>query len=115
MPFILESLDTNPCYLTETELRRIHKRFGHPSVEKLYNVLYRAGHDIERKALEHLTKYCQHCQKHGKSPGRFKFSLQDDIDFNFNVIVEIMTINGKPILCIVDAATRFKPQNTWII
>lgn len=32
---VTESFNCNPCYLTDVELRRLHKRFGHPSVERL--------------------------------------------------------------------------------
>jgi hypothetical protein len=33
--FIAESFAYNPCYLTEVELQRLHRRFGHPSVSRL--------------------------------------------------------------------------------
>ena len=56
--YIQESFDYNPCYLTSTEIHRLHRRFGHPSAEKLYRVLERSGHDdVDRKAIDHLTKY----------------------------------------------------------
>ena len=63
------------CYLTDVELKRLHRRFGHPSVERLARILDRSGHEVETQILKHLTQYCHHCQKHGKSPGRFKFVL----------------------------------------
>jgi hypothetical protein len=34
-------------HLTEVELRQLHRRFGHPSVQRLVRILERAGHDIE--------------------------------------------------------------------
>jgi hypothetical protein len=49
--FISESFTCNPCFLTEVELRRLHRRFGHPSIGKLRNVLELAGHDVDMKAL----------------------------------------------------------------
>ena len=54
-----------------------------PVSEGSQRVLDRAGHGIDKKTLEHLTKYCHFCQKHGKSPGRFRFTLRDDIEFNY--------------------------------
>src|SRR5271166_3243146 len=33
--FITNSFDQNPCYLTATELRQLHRRFGHPSANRL--------------------------------------------------------------------------------
>ncbi|KAI0993086.1 hypothetical protein K3495_g15098 [Podosphaera aphanis] len=73
--FLETSFENNPCYLTETELRRLQRRFGHPSAERLYRLLKRAGHVPDQKFLHHPTKFCVHCQKRGKSLGIFKFAL----------------------------------------
>jgi hypothetical protein len=47
-------------YLTETELRQLHRRFGHPSAERLVRLLERAGHDDDqhRKVINCIIKYC---------------------------------------------------------
>ena len=111
--YIQESFDYNPCYLTNTEIHRLHRRFGHPSAEKLYRVLERSGHDVDRQAIDHLTKYCSFCQKYGRSPGRFKFTLREDLDFNHSVYVDIMYINGSPVLHIIDEATRYQAAR-WL-
>lgn len=95
-------------HLTDTELRQLHRRFGHPSVRRLARVLQRAGHEVEQRAIEHLTKYCHQCQMHSKAPGRFKFTLKDDYEFNCRIIVDVMYINGKPVLHVVDEATAFQ-------
>ena len=108
-----ESLALNPCYLTDVELRRLHRRFGHPSVHRLHQLLERSGHNVELKSLQYLTKYCEQCQKYGRSPGRFSFTLKDDLDFNYNVIIDIMYIGGKPVLHLVDEATRFQ-AGRWL-
>lgn len=96
-------------FLTEEELRQLHRRFGHPSVRRLIRVLQRSGHDFDTKFLERLTTYCHHCQLNGKSPGRFKVVLKDDYDFNFSVVRDIFHIAGVPeVLHIIDEATRFQ-------
>ena len=95
-------------HLTESELRRLHRRFGHPSVRRLFKVLQRAGHDVEFKAIEHLTKYCHQCQMNGKAPGRFKFTLKDDCNFNFEIIIDVMYLDSKPVLQVIDSATSFQ-------
>ena len=92
-------------HLTETELRQLHRRFGHPSVHKLLRILQRAGYEVEIKMIDHLTKFCHHCQMHQKSPGRFKFTLRDDVDFNFSIVIDVMYLKGKPVLQVVDLAT----------
>jgi hypothetical protein len=105
--FVQESLQctTPSCFLTEPELRRLHKRFGHPSVQRLHRVLERSGHEVDRDVLQHLTKYYESCQKHRASPGRFKFTLRDDVEFNYCIYVDIMYIHNQPLLHIVDEGT----------
>jgi hypothetical protein len=78
-------------------------------------ILERSGHDTNKEAIKNLTKFCSHCQKHGKSPGRFKFVLRDDqdSDFNHSIFVDVMYIDGNPILHIVDEATRFQAAR-WL-
>jgi hypothetical protein len=108
--FLTESYD---CFLTTTELQRLHRRFGHPSVSKLQRVLERAGYDIDKEALEHLTKFCEYCQRHRRSPSRFRFNLRDDVTFNCSVIVNIFFINNKPVLHVIDKATRYQ-AGRWL-
>ena len=95
-------------HLTEAELCRVHTRFGHPSVNKLHKLLTRAGHDIEHKTIEMINKFCHYCQIKGESPRRFKFTLKKDVDFNYEIIVDVMYLDGKPVLHAVDAATAFQ-------
>jgi len=33
-----------------------------------------------------------------KSPGRFKFTLKDNYNFNFCIIVDVIYLSGKPVL-----------------
>lgn len=61
-------LQWNPllsCFLTITELRRLHRRFGHPSIEKLMKVLARAGskkiNAKTRKILTEIDLTCVPC------------------------------------------------------
>ncbi|EED22642.1 conserved hypothetical protein [Talaromyces stipitatus ATCC 10500] len=105
--YIIQSFDEDQCFLTAAELRRLHRRFGHPSVGRLHKTLLRAGYDANPKVIERINKFCHHCQTYGKSPGRFRFTLRDEVEFNHSIIVDIMYINGKPVLHIVDEATRF--------
>ena len=56
--YLLESLNLNPYYLTDIELQRLYRWFGHLLVKKLYKVLSRAGHNTNKKTLKYLAKYC---------------------------------------------------------
>lgn len=108
--FTRPSLPKGDVFLTEAELRRLHKRFGHPSVGRLHRVLQRAGHDdVEYEALKMIKKFCHHCQIKGSAPQRFKFKLEkDDVDFNHEIVVDIMYLDGDPVLHVVDDATAFQ-------
>ena len=109
-PFMLlhrpeESMAFN--HLTEPQLRQLHRRFGHPSVRRLAKILSRAGYDVDNEWIKHLTKVCEQCQLHGKAPGRFKFTLKDDHEFNYSIIVDIFYLEDGPVLHVVDSATAF--------
>ncbi|XMA09892.1 hypothetical protein WAI453_002683 [Rhynchosporium graminicola] len=110
---MLESKDALVHYLTEGELRQIHRRLGHPSMLRLQKVLDRAGHEVDSAVLKKIQEICHHCQLHAKSPGRFKFTLKDDVNFNYSVILDIMYLHGKPVLHVVDDATAFNAAE-WL-
>ncbi|KAH6661479.1 hypothetical protein F5X68DRAFT_266345 [Plectosphaerella plurivora] len=60
------------------------------------------------KALEDIQRFCNHCQLHAAAPHRFKFTLHDDHQFNYEVIVDIFYLEGNsPVLHVVDEATSF--------
>ncbi len=86
---------------------------GHLSATRLRFLLEQSGHEINKLTLDKLTEYCSYCQKHGKSPGRFKFTLRDDVNFNFTIFVDIMYIDNSPILHVVDEATRYRAAK-WL-
>jgi hypothetical protein len=43
-----------------------------------------------------------------KSLGRFKFILKDNHKFNYLIIINVMYLDRKPVLQVVDFATAFK-------
>lgn len=112
--FLTTMFTDGNCFLSTQELRQLHRRFGHPSANRLFKLLDRSHHEIERSQVENLTKFCKTCQKHGNTPKRFKFTLRDDsIDFNHSISVDIMYINGNPVLHVIDEATRFQAAR-WL-
>jgi hypothetical protein len=60
----LTSYIAQTVYLSESELRQLHRRFGHPSARQFSGLLHRSDHYIDRKAIERLTKHCTMCQKY---------------------------------------------------
>jgi hypothetical protein len=116
---IIEFIDENSCLLIEIELRRLHRRFDHLSARRLYEILTRSDHDnVESRVIEHLNKYCHHCQLHEKSFERFSFSIKNDAEFNFNILMNILYIEAKSdenklVLHLMNEAIRFQVDR-WL-
>jgi hypothetical protein len=106
--WIIEASATAAFHLTEVQLRQLHRRFGHPSVNRLTKILQRADQEFKTEALRRLTQICRYCQMNGKAPSRFRFTLKDDREFNYEIIVDIVQVDNKPVLHIVDSATSFQ-------
>jgi hypothetical protein len=106
--YITQSFNSYFCYLTNIELRQLHKRFEYLFIMKLRDLLERFDHEVKKSVLKKLTKFCAFCQKYAKSSERFKFTLKDEINFNYSIIVDVMYIENHLILHVVDDATRFQ-------
>lgn len=90
---IMTSLTYNyftECHLSDNELRRFHRRFGHLSARRSIKMLKRSGHNFDSKTTEHPTKYRHFCQLYGKSPARFKFKAHDDCEFNDSIYFDVI-------------------------
>jgi hypothetical protein len=70
--------------------------------------LRRAEQDWDSAELQKITEFCKQCQIHGRSPGRFKFTLKDNKDFNHLVYTDILYLDGKPVLYTVNKFTSFQ-------
>ncbi len=117
---IVEFFDENLCYLIEIELRRLHRLFDHFLARRLHQILDRFEHVVEYQAIEHLIKFCHHCQMHEKSFDRFTFSIKDEeIQFNFNILMNIFYIEikiedeNKSVLHLMNEAIRFQTSR-WL-
>jgi hypothetical protein len=62
--YITQFFEFNFCYLTDVELRQLHKRFDHSFILKLHDLLERFDHEVEKAVLKKLTKFCTFCQKY---------------------------------------------------
>ena len=111
--FINESFIQHPCFFIEIEIRRLHRRFGHFSMHRFYQILDRADHEMNQRIIQRLIKYCHHCQKHGRFFDKFNFTIKSDMNFNFHIIVNIFYIERKPVLHFINKTTRFQ-TNRWL-
>lgn len=107
-PFFNVSANEATLFFTEVELRRLHRRFGHPRTDRLHTMLKAAGHEIDASVLEQIQKFCHFCQSHDKAPQRFKFSIKDDLYFNYEIIINVVRINNRNVLHVIDADTSFQ-------
>ena len=93
------------------ELHRLHRRFGHPSATKLYNLLKKPGYeDVDtdtHKVLEEIVKRCPPCQLYAKKPSSFRFTLHSEKNFNQSIFVDICYIDDTAVLYVVDESTRY--------
>lgn len=99
-------------YYTEQELRRIHRHFYHPSTSKLQALIQKGApkHNLPdlAKTLDHVRDTCDTCQRLAKEPSRFRVSMpSEDCVFNRTVGMDLMKINKKTVLHVVDKDTKF--------
>lgn len=71
-------------------------------------ILTRANHEFDNDIIKRITKYYHQFQMNEKSPGRYKFRLKKDVDFNAEIIADIVNLDGKNVVRIVDSATALQ-------
>lgn len=99
------------CHFAETELRQLHRRFCHPSVRRLSEILERVGHEFDSVINKRLTELCHQCQTNSICPERFKFALKDEHNLNYIVCVDIIYLEEKVIFQVVDSAASIQAAN----
>ena len=94
--YLTDANSIEQCQLTEQELRQLHRRFGHPLTDRLAKLLTCLHHSFDRIALKQIRQFCEQCQKHRDSPGRFRFIIKDDRDFNYAITIDILYLAEPP-------------------
>ena len=109
----LDWTKTSHALFTRSELLKMHRGFSHPTNDKLLNLLklarpHEMNHDTV-KTLEGIKRACDNCQRLGPTPLRFKVSLpsMEDVKFGEEASMDLMFLDGKAVLHIIDTATRF--------
>jgi hypothetical protein len=95
--FFVSKLES-AAFFTNGELKRLHRRFGHPATDKLCTLLKRAGYENHREALIVIEKFCHYCQMKSPKPRRFKFILRNDCEFNHKIFVNVLYLIFLPVL-----------------
>lgn len=105
-------------YFTRAELMRLHLLLLHPSTDKLFQLLKRAQpekvDESIHRMLHQISMACEQCREFTQRPFRFRASIPpNQIVFNHEVAIELMWLEGNPILHVVDTHTGF--QNATIL
>ena len=98
-------------YDSKQALTKLHKNYGHASVDKLYRILAHAGAPSSiRKHIESVVQDCEVCFEHQKPPNKPKTGGWLTNGFNdivFMDLSEYMFENAKTIIChMIDGFTN---------
>jgi hypothetical protein len=53
--FHLNRMENATLFMSEAELRRLHRRFGHPAVNRLHQLLTKANHEVDYDVLASIN------------------------------------------------------------
>jgi hypothetical protein len=101
------------CLFTARELRLLHTRFGHPASDLLASLLKKADPEsydaTTLSTLKKISAECVPCAANAPKPRFPKVSVPtSDPTFNRLVIIDILYINGKAVVHIVDRDTKMQ-------
>ena len=97
---------------TYGELKKLHRSFGHPTVSALQKML-KPSRPAEmtnevKQAVQEIVNNCQTCNELASKPMRFRLSIgAENSRFNHVILADIMYIDQKPVLHVIDEATHF--------
>ena len=94
--------------MIKIELRCLHRHFNYFLMRRFQIVFDRIDYNVDSHVFYQLIKYCEQCQRYNRFSKRFVFIIKNDVDFNFNLIVDIFYINNKSIFYVIDETIRFQ-------
>ena len=104
---------SKPCVLfTRADLKKLHRQFNHPYIDKLMNLLKRSKvKDLDentRKLLEEIIRQSETYNVFLRPPQRFKLILPPErIVFNEEVAIDLMWLEATSVLKLVEKQTHF--------
>lgn len=97
---------------TKSELKRLHRSFGHTHTNKLINLLKRADqHQVDARThaiLDNIATCYKLCQFHSQKPRLFKFSRKSEKILNQLMYVYIISIDENTLLHVMDEVARYQ-------
>lgn len=101
----------NEVLFTRTQLHRMHQHFMHPSVAKLYGLLQCATPEQlttdNRELLNDIVAKFHVCHIHSTKPVTFQVRFPDSVLFNQELRLDLVYLDGSPVLHVVDCGTNF--------
>ena len=98
-------------YYTKPELAKLHRHFRHPGPGKLYDILRRTKpEDLSKNTLDHLVEIsnaCKTCTELSRKEVTFKARMKEMVVFNRKVALDLMYLDSRPVLHVVDRDTDF--------
>ena len=98
---------------TAQELRRMHRRTGHPSTNRLIRILeqHRSSHELNPEicsTLQKIAKSCKLYQPNSKPPQRFRFVLHNDFRFKYVISMNIMNLSDGNVHHVMCKGTKYQ-------
>ena len=88
---------------------KLHSNFSHPSANKLVALVKSSGHSNDKelvKEVRNVTSNCKICKEFRRPPRRPVVGLPMATNFNECLQLDLKFFNGKPMLHMIDHATR---------
>ncbi len=70
-------------------------------------MLNQAKHNLNLDIIMQVKKICEYYQKHAKALHKFRFKLQNNINFNYTIYINIVQLKERDVLYIIDEAIGF--------
>ena len=99
----------NPGKTKKQIAEKLHSSFSHPSAHKLKALVNSSGHYKDKeliKEIENISKNCTICKEFRRPPRRPVVGLPLATNFNECLQLDLKFIENKPILHMIDHATR---------
>ena len=102
-------------FYTSAQLNKVLSKYGYASADKLIKLLKISGTEAIdssiREELEKIAATCERYQRIKKASLRFRVSTgHANIRFNARAYIDIMYLDGRPVLHIFDEGTRISAE-----
>lgn len=107
---LVQSALTEIMY-TKSQLSKLHRHFRRPGPGRLYDLLRRSrATDLEPGAmaiLKEIADECKVCAQIRNKEITFRGRLSEGVVFNRKLLLDLMYLDGRPVLHVVDKDTNF--------